>query len=153
MLRLFYRIITLCYSTSWPLSRKDATRWNVAVLFPDTADCSLRRCQEDATPPSSGRAARCEGDLSAGPFRHVLHHPVFQHIQLQTVPHSSPLTQLTVSVANCANYPILQPPYHRHMLHPPPSALRSDIYSYICGLHNFVREQGVQEDVWTDRKK
>ena len=95
MLHLFFRIITLCYSESWPLSRKDATRWNVAVRLPDTADCSLRRSQGDATRPSSGRAARCEGELSGwllatrvappclsapGSFRHVLHQPVYQHL-------------------------------------------------------------------------
>ena len=152
MLHLFYRIITLCYSASWPLSRKDATRLNVAVRFPDTADCSLRRSREDATPPSSGRADRCEGELWAGSFRHVLHRPVYQHIQLQKVPHCSPLTQFTVSVANCANYPILVAALPSTYASRPP-ALRSDIYSYICGLHNFVREQGVQEDAWTDRKK
>jgi hypothetical protein len=66
MLHVFFTIIKLCCAASWPLSGKDATRWNVAVRFPDTADCSLRRrLQEGATPPATGRAARCVGELSA----------------------------------------------------------------------------------------
>jgi hypothetical protein len=164
MLHLFYRIITLRYSASWPLSRKGATRWNVAVRSADTADCSLRRRQEDATPPSSSRAARCEGELSAGSFRQVLHRTAphrtalcistFSYRKFRTAlpSHSSQFLLQTVLIV-----PFLQPLYHRYMFQgtppPPTPALRSDIYSYICGLHKFVREQGVQEGVCTDSKK
>jgi hypothetical protein len=131
MLYLFFRIIKLRYSASWPISRKVATRWNVAVRFPNTADCSLRlRPEEGATPPASDRA------LSS--FRHVLHHLYISTLSNRKFRIALPSQNskfLSPVSTNCVTYPALTaalPSIHVSAPPPPPqpSVLHSDIYSY-----------------------